>query len=396
MVLDILIKMEVFMKSINFFSNGSCKNHGCEAIYLSLMKIFDEYECNAYTEYYIDDIDIIRKRLNFVNIYKEKPKKLDTLLYKIKYKLRKNDIDYFKYKYKPFKNSLTKTNEIFLSIGGDNYCYGYNAWLEVLNNIVLEKSNKIILTGCSLEPESLDKEMIDILKEFTLIIARESITYKALLDKNFKNVYLVPDPAFVLPTGAVENANLFFNKETIGINISPLIIRNQKIMSNIYNLINGILENYDYNILFIPHVDMNNNSDYIVMNKIKEKYFADNKRIEIIKSNSATKIKGYISKCKILIAARTHASIAGYSNCIPTLVLGYSIKSKGIAKDIFGTDVNYVIPIEKISDEYDFFNGFKYIDNNYISIKDRLEMFIPNYKQRCYDIKKIIEDYIDE
>ena len=39
-----------------------------------------------------------------------------------------------------------------------------------------------------------------------------------------------------------------------------------------------------------------------------------------------------------------HASIAGYSTGIPTLVVGYSIKSKGIGKDI-GME-RWVIPIE--------------------------------------------------
>ena len=34
------------------------------------------------------------------------------------------------------------------------------------------------------------------------------------------------------------------------------------------------------------------------------------------------------------IFARTHASIAAYSSMIPTIVLGYSIKSIGIADDL--------------------------------------------------------------
>ena len=62
-------------------------------------------------------------------------------------------------------------------------------------------------------------------------------------------------------------------------------------------------------------------------------------------------LKGYIAKCRFFVGARTHATIAAYSTEVPTLVVGYSIKSRGIAKDIFGSEENYVIPIEQIKEE---------------------------------------------
>ena len=53
---------------------------------------------------------------------------------------------------------------------------------------------------------------------------------------------------------------------------------------------------------------------------------------------TAPQYKGYIARMRFFIGARTHATIAAYSNCVPTLVLGYSVKSKGIAKDLFGEE----------------------------------------------------------
>ena len=47
----------------------------------------------------------------------------------------------------------------------------------------------------------------------------------------------------------------------------------------------------------------------------------------------------------MLICCRTHASIAGYSSTIPTLVVGYSAKSQGIGLDT-GMK-NWVIPLEE-------------------------------------------------
>ena len=48
----------------------------------------------------------------------------------------------------------------------------------------------------------------------------------------------------------------------------------------------------------------------------------------------ASQLKYLISRCEALVCCRTHVSIAGYSTGVPTLVAGYSVKSKGIALDL--------------------------------------------------------------
>jgi len=40
----------------------------------------------------------------------------------------------------------------------------------------------------------------------------------------------------------------------------------------------------------------------------------------------------------MVIAARTHATIAGFSTGVPTISLGYSRKAVGINRDVFGTE----------------------------------------------------------
>ena len=37
-----------------------------------------------------------------------------------------------------------------------------------------------------------------------------------------------------------------------------------------------------------------------------------------------------------------------YSSCVPTLVVGYSVKARGIARDIFGTEDRYVLPVQSL------------------------------------------------
>ena len=95
------------------------------------------------------------------------------------------------------KNIISK--EIFLSIGGDNYCYPGTDVLAAINRNIKKKGAKLVLWGCSVEPKLLkNPEIVADLKEFDLITARESISYNALKTINI-NTVKVADPAFTLP-----------------------------------------------------------------------------------------------------------------------------------------------------------------------------------------------------
>ena len=98
-------------------------------------------------------------------------------------------------------------------------------------------------------------------------------------------------------------------------------------------------------------------------------------------------LKGYIARCRFMIAARTHASIAAYSTCVPTLVVGYSVKAKGIAKDIFGSYENYVLPVQSLSKEDELVNAFNWLYQHEDSIRTHLETMMPEYCERALLIK---------
>ena len=106
-------------------------------------------------------------------------------------------------------------------------------------------------------------------------------------------------------------------------------------------------------------------------------------------------LKYYISKCEFLIAARTHASIAAYSTCVPTLVVGYSVKSRGIAQDLFGNVDDYVISVDKIDNEKALFNKFVNLFQKRQEIKDELSNIIPAYVDVLYEsVKQIYENWV--
>ena len=125
-----------------------------------------------------------------------------------------------------------------------------------------------------------------------------------------------------------------------------------------------------------------------ILNRLKAQF---NDRVELLEEHNAMEQKGYISKCKMLVCARTHCSIAGYSTNVPTLVLGYSTKSKGIAKDLFGRYEDYVIDSHKIVNEDDLIKGFIWLDKNKEDIKKHLEEIMPEYKARCYLSKELVD-----
>ena len=93
-------------------------------------------------------------------------------------------------------------------------------------------------------------------------------------------------------------------------------------------------------------------------------------------------MKYIISKCECFVGARTHATIAAYSTCVPTLVVGYSVKARGIAKDLFGTEQDYVLPVQSLTNEYQLVNGFKWLHDKKESIRSHLKEFLPEYKQK--------------
>ena len=107
-------------------------------------------------------------------------------------------------------------------------------------------------------------------------------------------------------------------------------------------------------------------------------------------------LKGFISKCRLFIGARTHATIAAYSTCVPTLVIGYSVKAKGIAKDIFGTYKNYVLPVQSLKNKDDLINGFDWLKNNEDSIRQHLKNFMPSYREQALCGKKEIDILVGE
>lgn len=377
------------MRKILLYSHGGSGNRGCEAIVRSTQKILNntlkvDNICLATLNKSEDEEVHIDKDINLIeysNYVRRKSK--NHILAAINYKLTGNTEHYIKLAQKNLYNNFSK-DTIALSIGGDNYCYSDSRWLYLSNSEAKKRGARTILWGCSIEGENLSNEMINDLSGYDLIIARESITYNMLKEKNINNnVKLYPDPAFQLDyINSDINENLI-DKNTIGINLSPYIFKSKlnedKVIEMYSELIKHIINTTDMKIVLIPHVFWKKSNDLEVLNKVYSKV-KEYKRVSIITEKyNCNQLKKIISKCRMFIGARTHSTIAAYSTCVPTLVLGYSVKSRGIARDIFGNEKDMVISVQDLNNSNDLINIFNTFFKNEYKIREYLEEFMPKY-----------------
>jgi polysaccharide pyruvyl transferase WcaK-like protein len=123
--------------------------------------------------------------------------------------------------------------------------------------------------------------------------------------------------------------------------------------------------------------------------------FCANPRISVLNSQSLNycEIRYVISKCKFFVGARTHSVISAYSMCVPAIALGYSIKARGIAKDI-GLPDKLVVDFSKDLQKSVLLDSFKYLEENECQVRTILEQNIPPYKKKLeeFDFKGMIEN----
>lgn len=380
-------------KMIYLYANGNSENHGCEAlsvtIPMALKTDVEEYAVNVSSpqaqKYNSTQKELERKSSDF--------SLLESIFYKCAFKLKLHQV-YYGIKYKNLIQAVNK-NDICVSIGGDNYCYGDITWLQVLNK-KLSKKSKTVLFGQSIEEELLkDKKVLCDLRRYSLIIARESFTYDALCKKGMsRNTVLFPDTAFILPAENCDLPEQFYKGNTVGINISPTIIEacsdSNAVFDAYVNLIRYILDSTDFSIVLIPHVIWDRSDDRKPLKKLYE-MFKHTSRLCMIEDHNCMQLKYIISQCRFFIAARTHASIAAYSSYVPTLVVGYSVKAKGIAYDLFGKWEKYVVSAQELNDNQKLVNSFKWLLQNETIIRCKLEVVLPDYINRVYEIDSCIK-----
>lgn len=271
------------------------------------------------------------------------------------------------------KNNILNSDALIMT-GGDiiSLDYGLESlfyWQRICE-VAMDAGKPTILWAGSIGPftalPAVEKLMKSFMQRFSLITVRETATLKYLQSLGINNAKLVTDPAFALDPEAFEHDALSFftnHDDVIGFNVSPLIRKfratnesKDDLDDEVVRFLVNVLREKQNKILLIPHVDPLNGSDinsdsaYMVniLNKVKAAGFDDSVIRILPRTLNAAQLKFVISKCKVFMGARTHATVAALSQTVPTTSIAYSIKAKGINNDLFGT-IEFVLETPSVT-----------------------------------------------
>lgn len=114
------------MRNLYFYTHGGSENHGCEAIAYTLKNVLKQNVTLFSANPQEDEKYSLAECMNIrPDRQKFELQGLKKLVYKVNYKLSKNEMTYYKEIYKDFIKNIDKDG-LYISIGGDNYCYNDN------------------------------------------------------------------------------------------------------------------------------------------------------------------------------------------------------------------------------------------------------------------------------
>ena len=389
------------------YQHQSSYNHGCEALVYTISKqikdlypessvVVQSYYKNEDEEFSFPTVDRFIQNNQWLQRFT-----FPWLIYQIDRRILNSKSIQETFMYCKPCYEFSKNADVCIAIGGDTYCYNKGKEHWPLERKMKKLGKKMMLWGCSIEPEDVPGEMAEHLSNFDVITVRDPISYQALIDNHVDTkIIRCADPAFLLPTEECILPDEWESGKMIGLNFSPMVMGNIVEKDGprhaIDALVEHILDSTEDKIVLIPHVRISFTDDMDELKRIYNKY-SHTKRVLLIddKSLNARQLKYIISKCKMLVGARTHATIAAYSTCVPTLAIGYSVKARGIARDLFGSEEGKIISI-KTMDNQTLINTFDAIYDNLNRESEYLLKIVPDYSKKALlsgnALKELIND----
>lgn len=233
------------------------------------------------------------------------------------------------------------------------------------------------------------------LSMYDQITVRESSTYAYLQGLGLSSVVQVTDPAFTMTPEPFDLAGLLpqATEGIVGLNVSPLIRKfrqseasRDELDREVATFVRHLHEKSGYAVVLLPHVGPLDggtyNSDHAYMAGLMEKYQLAGPKVVLAPANlNAAQLKHLISRFRFFIGARTHATIGAFSTAVPTLSIAYSVKAKGINRDLFG-DLPVVLDTPKVSAET-LAGGLRSLERSEDEIRRLLAERIPLWRDRA-------------
>jgi len=264
-----------------------------------------------------------------------------------------------------YSTMLESVDAIF-SIGGDIYTipavnrqhekYPYYNTLVNFCSKACAMGKPVVVYGASVGPwgdySKAVHYYVSNMKKYRAILCREKKSEDYLTNLGFENVKFFPDPAF-----QVNGKNtIVAEKKYIGVNLSPLSFaeiygsNGLNIHSELAKLMDEIVDTFNRDLMFVPHVisPNKNDNDYVFMKDIKEA-MANRERVYCANyQNGFLGIKEQLKQCQVVVAARMHCAINAVHENIPAIFLSYSQKSVGMCQYIYG-NTDYLIDLKSIN-----------------------------------------------
>lgn len=306
------------------------------------------------------------------------------------------------YRLPPAYEAEMAKSDLVVMTGGDNITLDYD--LGSLYNIAgyIDNAKRLgkpaLLWGASVGPFTrkphVEAFMRQHLLDYAAITVRETETARYLRGLGIENVIEVTDPAFTMLPEPFEVEDIFPDapEGLVGINVSPLVrgfrvddVSRTQLDRDVATFVRELADQ-GYGVVLLPHVGpldgSSRNSDYHYLAGLMAEYGLDHPRIRLAPGTlNAAQLKYLISQFRFFIGARTHATIAAFSTGVPTLSIAYSIKAKGINRDLFG-DTRLVLDTPTVGLET-LRAGIKQLCEEETDIRALLAERIPLWKQRA-------------
>ncbi len=204
----------------------------------------------------------------------------------------------------------------------------------------------------------------------------------------------VADPAFTMQPEAFDAAAFWPEGADgcLGLNVSPLIrgyrsteASRQQLDAEVIAFVEAVVRETELGVMLIPHVGPLgggvDNSDHHYMQGLLQAGRIDGKRVRLAPPTlNAAQLKYLISQCRYFIGARTHATIAAFSTGVPTVSIAYSVKAKGINRDLFG-HTDHVLDTPKVTSQA-LQQHLKVLQTHEDALKAQLARVMPAVRQR--------------
>ena len=305
---------------------------------------------------------------------------------------------------------------VALEVGGDNYSINHhNGTPEIfmaMDRFIQKRKVPVVLWGASVGPFDANPVfaplMFQHLRKLDGIFVRETDSLDYLRNNGvIENVKLVADPAFMMKPVEPSMSKIGFALPVgaIGINLSPMVAFYRGRKSAAINLNEwlgfcvGLIKSVadlKRPILLIPHVGSADpgNDDFRLLHSICQAVSGEVAvPVQVLPQGlSAAEIKWIIARCNIFAGARTHSTIAALSSQVPTLSIAYSLKARGLNRDIYG-HLDYCINVADLTPA-NFMERLKFLLENESAVRSHLQGVIPKFQSMAFNAGPLLRKII--